>query len=278
VIPLTPSIARGLCFRAFAALPKWTGVYTRGRGAYGTSSAAVSRNPGTHTPVNKDFLFACRVCHCPLVAANGDRGAAIDCPNCSAGQSIPIDPAFGASPSTYISDLELLGTGSGDSSGQRHLMLRRVRVRRNSDGQTVRSEVPAILAALPRGIAPGEDFQSIKLEVDALREQLAERDRQLAEWQTCHETVDRELKRASERASALQSKINATSNELAQARSELAKARSEAEANRKANEALNRQLQGILKANQIQPPTVAETSQAAPKRKPGHKAPGELAA
>jgi septal ring factor EnvC (AmiA/AmiB activator) len=157
-------------------------------------------------------------------------------------------------------------------------MLRRVRIRRDAKGETVRSEVPAILKALPQGGTPAPDPFAYKMEADSLREQLADRDLQLAEWQTCHESVERELKRASERASALQSKINATSNELAQARTELAKARSDAEANRKANEALNRQLQGILKANQSKPPTVATPPKAAPKRKSGHKTPGELAA
>lgn len=157
-------------------------------------------------------------------------------------------------------------------------MLRRVRVRRDSQGEVVRNDGPAIVTASARGGTPSEKIQSLRKETETLREQLAERDRQLAEWQTCHESVERELKRASDRAAALQQKINATSNELAQARTDLAKARGEAEANRKANEALNRQLQGILKANHGQPAPVAPAARPAAKRKPGHKAPGELAA
>lgn len=227
--------------------------------------------------MNKDFLFACRVCHCPLVAAPADRGATIDCPNCSAAQNIPADPNFGANPSTYLSDLELLGALPRDSS-HRHLMLRRVRIRRNTRGEAVRSEIPAIIGALSRSNAPGENVEMLKKEAEELREQLMERDRQLAEWQTCHDSVERELKRASDRAAAFQTKINATSNELAQARAELSKARAEAEANRKANEALNRQLQGILKANQSKPAAVVAEAKPAAKRKSGHKTTGELAA
>lgn len=157
-------------------------------------------------------------------------------------------------------------------------MLRRVRVRRDLQGEVVRSEKLTIVTASARGGTPSEKIESLRKEAQALKEQLGERDRQLAEWQTCRESVERELKRASDRAAVLQQKINATSNELAQARTELAKARAEAEANRKANEALNRQLQGILKANHGHPAPVAPAARPAAKRKPGHKAPGELAA
>jgi septal ring factor EnvC (AmiA/AmiB activator) len=158
------------------------------------------------------------------------------------------------------------------------MMLRRVRLRRDAQGGVVRSEVPAILASLPQCAAPKEDIDAIKKEAGALREQLAERDRQLAEWQTCHESVERELKRASQRASTLQMKINETSNELARTRADLNKARTEAEAHRKANEALNRQLQGILKANQGKPTSFPPEARPAGKRKSGDKPPGELAA
>jgi septal ring factor EnvC (AmiA/AmiB activator) len=157
------------------------------------------------------------------------------------------------------------------------LVLRRVRVRSSAIEEAVHLEVPDTPVDVPHSGSP-EKPEENKAEIESLREQLAERDRQLEEWQTCHESVEREFQRASDRAVALQSKINATSNELAQARSELAKARSEADANRKANEALNRQLQGILKANQSKPPAVAVPAKPAAKRKPGHKAPGELAA
>lgn len=148
-------------------------------------------------------------------------------------------------------------------------MLRRVRVRRDAKGEVVRGGVPSILANLPHGA---------ETEVNTLSEQLAQRERELAEWQTCHESVERELKRASGRESALQSKINATSNELAQARTELAKARTEAEASRKANEALNRQLQGILQARQSKPTPVASKVEPAARRKSGDKPRSELAA
>jgi septal ring factor EnvC (AmiA/AmiB activator) len=158
----------------------------------------------------------------------------------------------------------------GDSSAPPRRLLRRVRAPRDTisltDHDTDFVETP------DRSTTPVES------ELEALRELLAERDRQLAEWQTCHDSVERELKRASLRASALQSKINATSNELAQARTELAKARGDADANRKANEALNRQLQVILKTNQNSPPTVAASAKPASKRKSSHKALGELAA
>jgi septal ring factor EnvC (AmiA/AmiB activator) len=177
-----------------------------------------------------------------------------------------------------MSDLELLGVTVGEPSNRRQLMLRRARVRRDAAGEVVRNEVPAFLSRLSKGSRPPENIDAIKAEAANLREQLAERDRQLAEWQTCHESVERELKRASERAAALQAKINATSNELAQARTELAKARVEAEANRKANEALNRQLQVILKASKGNPTPVTPPVRPPTKRKPGHKPPGELAA
>jgi hypothetical protein len=229
------------------------------------------------THVNKDFLFACRVCHCPLVAAGGDRGATIDCPNCEADQHIPMDPSFGVNPSLYISDVEILGTSTSESSIQR-IMLRRVRLRRDANGEIVRCEVQSILADLPQGIEPGEDIDAIKREANSLRELLAERDRQLAEWHTCHETVERELKRASDGAAALQTKINTTSNELARTRADLNKARAEADAHRKANEALNRQLQGILKTNKGNPSPVSPKNKPTAHRKSGDKPPGELAA
>jgi septal ring factor EnvC (AmiA/AmiB activator) len=128
------------------------------------------------------------------------------------------------------------------------------------------------------GAPPGEDVESLKLEVNTLRELLAERDRQLSEWQTCHDSVEREFKRSRDRKSALQSKINSTSNELARIRADLAKARAEAEAHRKANEALNRQLQGILKANQGKPSPITPEANPSSNRKPDDKPPGELAA
>jgi len=135
-----------------------------------------------------------------------------------------------------------------------------------------------IFANLPEGIAPAEDIESIKLEAHTLRELVVERDRQLAEWHTCHETVERELKRASDREAALQTKINATANELALARADLNKVRAEADAHRKANEALNRQLQEILKANKGKPSPVSPKTKPAAHRKSGDKPPGELAA
>jgi len=228
--------------------------------------------------VNKDFLFACRVCHCPLVASAIDRGATIECPNCSASQSIPKDPTFGVNPSTYLNDVDILTRGSVGSPHHRHLMLRRIRLKRNADGEVLRCDVPAILKSLPAAGEVPEDIDSLRQQATTLREDLADRDRQLEEWQTCHDSVERELRRASQLAASLQSKINTTSNELAQVRVELAKSRAEAEASRKANEALNRQLQSILKANQSKPATVLAAAKSLPKRKPGVKAPGELAA
>jgi len=190
-----------------------------------------------------------------------------------------LDPTFGANPTSYFSDLDIIELSSGDEPAERPPLLRRVRVRREAHEETIPTEFSDGVAVVLSDLGQqGEIPDETHTELESLREQLAERDRQLAEWQTCHETVEREFKRASDRAAALQSKINATSNELAQARSELAKARSEAEANRKANEALNRQLQGILKANQSKPPAVAVPAKPAAKRKPSHKAPGELAA
>jgi hypothetical protein len=191
-----------------------------------------------------------------------------------------MDPKFGANPSLYLSDANLIpaSTSDSESSSPQFPMLRRVRLRRDADGRIIRSDVPAILANLPLGVAPSEDIEALKLEASTLRELLAERDRQLLEWQTCHDSVEREFKRSSDRKSALQSKINSTSNELARTRADLAKARAEAEAHRKANEALNRQLQGILKANQGKPSPITPETKPAAKRKPDDKPPGELAA
>lgn len=189
-----------------------------------------------------------------------------------------MDPNFGSNPSTYLSDLDLIGVATGGSSNRNRLLLRRVRVRRDAAGEVVREKVAAVLGRLSHGRPTRENVDAMKAELASLREQLAERDRQLAEWQTCHESVERELKRVSDREAAFQAKINATSNELAQARTELAKARTEASANRKANEALNRQLQGILKANQNKPAPLIPQPRIPVRRKPGQKPPGELAA
>jgi septal ring factor EnvC (AmiA/AmiB activator) len=178
----------------------------------------------------------------------------------------------------YISDVEILGTSSAGSSTARTILLRRVRLRRDAHGEIVRCEVDSILADLPQGIEPHEDIEAIKQEANSLRELLAERDRQLAEWHTCHETVERELKRASDGAAALQTKINATSNELARTRADFNKARAEADAHRKANEALNRQLQEILTTQKRNPSPVSPKTKPAAHRKPGDKPPGELAA
>jgi septal ring factor EnvC (AmiA/AmiB activator) len=219
--------------------------------------------------LNTDFLFACRVCHSPLLAAVTDRGAVVDCPNCAGVQAIPTDPSFGSNPSSYLSDAALVG----DSETHRtRPLLRRVRLRRDTQGRVLVAQVPAAeWRTLHCGAKPPDDSDRLKAELETLRQKVAEQERLLAEWQTCHDSVERELKRSSARAKALQAKINEASNELAQARHDLKKARTEADNTRKANDALNRQLQTVLKASRTkaQPP---------PKQKSAEKPSGEMAA
>jgi chromosome segregation ATPase len=225
--------------------------------------------------VNTDFLFACRVCHSPLLAAAADRGAVVDCPNCAGSQALPADPSFGSNPATYLSDAALLGDSQG--SRQQRPLLRRARPKLDAEGRTVKAEVPA-WRTLHFGAEPPDDSAHLRAEIEKLQAKVAEQDRLLSEWQTCHDSVERELTRASARAQALQAKINETSNELAQTRHELKKARTEADSARKSNDALNRQLQTVLKASRTKAQAAKEPAKATAKRKSGGNPPGEAAA
>jgi hypothetical protein len=233
---------------------------------------------GSTPHVNTDFLFACRVCHSPLLAAAADRGAVVDCPNCAGIQAIPTDLSFGSNPSSYLSDAALLGDSEPNPAQQRPL-IRRVRLKRDAQGRVLIAQVPAAdWRTLHCGATPPDDPSKLLTELETLRQRVAEQDRLLAEWQTCHDSVERELQRASARAKALQTKINEASNELAQARHDLKKARTEADATRKANDALNRQLQAVLKAGRMKKEAPAEPGKNPTKPKSGGKPPGEMAA
>jgi hypothetical protein len=221
-----------------------------------------------------DLIFHCRVCSGPLAASAADAGAVFDCPHCGAAQAIASHAEFGAPASAIYTEAFLLGETDGDGLVTTSLPLKRARLHRGDDGQPVRtsesdSRATSWRQSLSQLMASAEEaWALLEQQNQQLREQLADRDRLLAEWQTCYESVEREHSKSRERKAQLQLQINAASNELAQARHELTRLKTEADGLRKANEALNRQLQIYLRQDQLRARETAREKSPGPQRHP----------
>jgi len=220
-----------------------------------------------------DLIFHCRACSGPLAASAADAGAVFDCPHCGAVQAIANHSEFGAPASAIYTEAFLLGETDGEGPLSTSPPLRRARLQRGDDGQIIRESAPDSPAiswreSLSQWVASAETaWVALEKQNEQLRDQVADRDRLLAEWQTCYESVEREHSKSRERKKQLQLQINSASNELAQARHELTRLKAEADALRKANEALNRQLQTYLREDQRRAREAALEKSPAPRRR-----------
>jgi hypothetical protein len=203
-----------------------------------------------------DLIFHCQVCQGPLVASDHDCGIVYDCPHCGSSQVIPVEADFGK-PASAVFNEDTYSACTPDPNGDTlRFTLKRVYLRRTPGGELIRAALPSSptaprkesAAISPAPLASEHELQSLRQEISTLREKLSEQDPKLQEWQTCYESVEREIAKASERRAALQARYAAAANDLAQTRHELAKVRAEADGLRKANEALTRQLQAMIRA------------------------------
>jgi hypothetical protein len=218
-----------------------------------------------------DLIFHCQVCQGPLVASDRDCGVVYDCPHCGSSQVIPVEADFGKPSSVFFNEDTCAACTSDPSGDTPRFTLKRAYLRRTPEGELIRAALPSSpaepreesAAISPAPLASEHELQSLRQEIGALREKVSEQDPKLEEWQTCYESVEREIARASERHAALQARYAAVANDLAQARHELAKVRAEADGLRKANEALTRQLQAMIRAR----PGPASASAPSPEEK-----------